>query len=93
MRLESDMTSLLRKGKEERLEGIGSSRGMDWMLISVTKGSEEEHVMEVQLHGLVSRMFQLEKIDGGGDAELWSHEKRVEASWLAEKARPQRRVA
>lgn len=68
---------------------MGSSRGVDCMLISVTKPSEE-HVIPVQLHGLVSRMFQLEKDGGGGDdeEELWSHEKRVEASWLTEKARP-----
>jgi len=49
------------------------------MLISVTK-PREEHVMDVHLHGLESRMFQLEKEGGGGDAEEWSQEKRVEAS-------------
>lgn len=40
---------------------------MDWILISVTKDSEE-HVMEVQLHGFMSRTFQLEN-DGGGGCE------------------------
>lgn len=38
------------------------------MLISVTNLSEE-HVMDVQLHGLGSRMFQLEKNGGGGEVE------------------------
>lgn len=58
------------------------------MLISVTKPSEE-HVMHVQLHGLGSRMFQFEKNGEGGDVfGVWSHEKRVEASWFAEKTRP-----
>ena len=72
---------------EERLKGIGSSRGVDSMLISVTKPSEE-HVMQVQLQGLESRVFQLDKDGGGGDEELWSQEKRVEASWLAQKPSP-----
>lgn len=59
------------------------------MVISVTRPSEE-HVMDVQLHGLGSRRFQLEKEGGGDDdaEELWSHVKSVEASWFAEKARP-----
>lgn len=69
VRLASEITSLFRKGNEERFEGIGSSRGIDCILISVTKDNEE-HVMEVQLHGLASRIFQLEKEGGGGDFEL-----------------------
>jgi len=42
---------------------------MDCILISVTKESDE-HVMEVQLHGLGSLMFQLEKDEGGCDDEV-----------------------
>lgn len=33
---------------------------MDWIVISVTKPLAE-HVMEDQLHGLESRLFQLDK--------------------------------
>jgi hypothetical protein len=50
------------------------------MFISVTKPCGE-HVMEVHLHGVESRLFQLEKeedIEGEG----CSQEKRIEASWF-----------
>lgn len=84
VRLAPEMTSFLREGKEERLDGIGSSREMDWIVISVTKPLGE-HVMEDQLHGLESRMFQLEKEDDEDkeeEAEECSQEKRSEASWF-----------
>ena len=58
------------------------------MLISVTRPLEE-HDMKVHLHGVVeeSLMTQFEKEgeeSGGEFCELWSHEKRSEASWFAE---------
>lgn len=61
------------------------------MLISVTKPLGE-HVMKAHLHGLASSTFQLEKDGEGGETELWSQEKRMEASWFAVKAGVKRRV-
>lgn len=47
--------------------------------------------MEVQLHGVESRLFQLEKKEGGEEEEC-SQEKRMEASWLGEAKEVDRRV-
>ena len=43
--------------------------------------------MEDQLHGLGWRRFQLEKKEGGGEAEEWSQEKRRVASGFAAEAK------
>lgn len=43
--------------------------------------------MEDQLHGLGWRRFQLEKKEGGGEAEKWSQEKRMMASVFATEAK------
>lgn len=84
VRLASEMTSLWREWKEERLEGKGRWRGIEMMLISVTKPWDEQE-MKDQLQGDdESRTFQLEKRGETGELEEWSHEKRSEASWLEE---------
>lgn len=67
--LASDITSLRRERKAEKLDSNGSSSWTDCIVISVTR-PWGEHVMEVQLHGVASSMFQCEKDGGGGEAEL-----------------------